>query len=431
MTKINVFTLGCSKNRVDSEVLIRQLEENNFTVEHESENPDFDTIIINTCGFIGDAKEESIETILNFVSAKEDGLVDKILVFGCLTERYKDELMLEIPEVDGWFGKFELEKILNFLGATIFPKITPVRTITTPSHYAFLKISEGCNRTCSFCAIPKITKGHKSRTMESLVNETKQLINQGVKEIILIAQDLSYYGLDLYKKQMLGPLMEELAQLQGLKWLRIHYTYPAYFPKDILAVMAKHNNICNYMDIALQHISDNMLTKMRRNINKQETYDLIKEFRDEVPGIALRTTLLVGHPGETEADFEELKQFVKDIRFDRLGVFPYSHEENTYADVNYTDDIPDNVKEKRVGEIMELQQQISLEQNQSKIGKTHTVLIDSHEGEYFIGRSEFDSPEVDGEVLIKSEKPLIIGNFYEVNITDADDYDLYGQPNNS
>lgn len=428
MDRINIFTLGCSKNRVDTEVLIKQLQENGFSVDHESPENKHNTIIINTCGFIGDAKEESIETILNFCEAKSQGLISKVLVFGCLSERHKDELINEIPEVDAWFGKFELENMLKFLGSNPLPDLNPVRTLTTPAHYAFLKISEGCNRTCSFCAIPKITRGHKSRPTEELINEAKQLIKQGVKEIILIAQDLSYYGLDLYKKQMLATLMEELAQLKGLQWLRIHYTYPAHFPYDILPVMAKYSNVCNYMDIALQHVSDNMLSTMRRNISKKETYELIKRFRDEVPGMVLRTTLLTGHPGETEQDFEELKQFVKDVKFERLGVFAYSHEEDTYSYNNYSDDIDQEVKDKRVEELMELQQQISLEYNNNKIGKTFKVLVDRQEGEYFVGRTESDSPEVDGEVLISSSKPLIIGNFYEINITGADEYDLFGRP---
>ncbi len=426
--KINIFTLGCSKNRVDTEVLIKQLQENGHVVKHEDPKDDFDTILINTCGFIGDAKEESIETILNFTQAKGDGIIKKVLVFGCLSERYKDDLIAEIPEVDAWFGKFELDKMLTYLGSTKFTALNPIRTLTTPSHYAFLKISEGCNRTCSFCAIPIITKGHKSKSINDLVDEAKQLLNQGVKEIILIAQDLSYYGIDLYKKQMLAPLMEELAQLHGLKWLRIHYTYPAKFPIDILPVMAKHKNICNYMDIALQHISNNVLKAMRRNITKEETYKLIEEFRKQVPGITLRTTLLVGHPGETEEDFEQLKQFVSDVKFERLGVFPYSHEDDTYSYLNYKDDIPQEVKDRRAGELMELQQQISFEHNQNKINTTCKVLIDRREGEYYIGRTESDSPEVDGEVLVSSKKPLILGEFYKVHINEADDYDLYGTP---
>jgi ribosomal protein S12 methylthiotransferase len=424
---VNIFTLGCSKNRVDSEVTMKQLSENGYSVVHESAKEKADFVLINTCGFIGDAKEESIETILNFVKAKENGMVKKVLVFGCLSERYKDELMKEIPEVDAWFGKFELPKMLKYMTASHFPTLMPNRIITTPSHYAFLKISEGCNRGCSFCAIPNITGSHISRTMESLVEEATSLVANGVKELILIAQELSYYGIDLYKKQMLAPLMEQLAQIPGLAWLRIHYTYPARFPMDILPVMAKYPNICKYMDIALQHISHPMLSAMRRNVTKEETFTLIRAFREQVPGINLRTTLMVGHPGETEQDFQELVQFVKDIRFERLGVFTYSHEENTYAWNNYKDEVPDEIKQRRADEIMEIQQHISLELNQLKIGKTFKVLIDRREGEYYIGRTEFDSPEVDNEVLITTSKRLAIGTFKEVMVTEADEYDLYAK----
>lgn len=426
--KVNIFTLGCSKNRVDSEVLMKQLVENGFEVSHESADEHFNYIIINTCGFIHDAKEESIETILNFTRAKEEGVIDKIIVFGCLSERYKDELEKEIPEVDAWFGKFELEKMLSFMLIDVKPKLMPNRIITTPSHYAYLKISEGCNRACSYCAIPKITGNHISRSIDDLVEEAESLVKMGVKEIILIAQDLSYYGLDIYKKQMLAPLMEKIAQIPGVKWLRIHYTYPANFPMDILPVMAKYPNICNYMDIALQHISDSMLTKMQRRVSKDDTYNLIKKFREQVPGITLRTTLMVGHPEETDEDFEELKQFVSDVRFERLGVFEYSHEENTPAFDNYSDNISAEVKADRAAEIMELQQQISFELNQEKIGKEFKVLIDRREGDYYIGRTEFDSPEVDDEVLVSSSKKIQIGTFAFVKITDADDYDLFASP---
>ena len=423
---INILTLGCSKNRVDSEVLMKQLAENGYNVAHEADDLEFNTdiIIINTCGFIGDAKEESIETILNYIEVKEDGIIDKIIVFGCLSERYKKELKKEIPEVDAWFGKFELAEMLKYFKSKEKPFI-PNRILTTPSHYAYLKISEGCDRTCSFCAIPLITGKHKSKTIEQLVAETQSLVKMGVKEIILIAQELSYYGIDIYKKQMLAPLMDELAQIQGVEWLRIHYTYPASFPFDILPVMAKHKNICNYMDIALQHISNNMLSLMKRNVTKAETYNLISEFRKQVPNINLRTTLLVGHPGETEQDFEELKQFVKDIRFERLGVFEYSHEEQTYAYNNYNDDVPADVKAARAAEIMDIQQQISLELNTQKIGETCKVLIDRKEGVYYIGRTEYDSPEVDTEVLINSDKKLQIGKFVFVKIIDADEFDLF------
>ncbi len=422
---VNIFTLGCSKNRVDSEVLMKQLVENGFIVSHESAGETFDYVLINTCGFIHDAKEESIEIILNFVQAKQDGFIKKVIVFGCLTERYKSELKKEIPEVDAWFGKFELKKMLGYMSVSIQPKLMPNRIITTPSHYAYLKISEGCDRTCSYCAIPKITGNHISIPIDELVNETKALVKMGVKEIILIAQDLSYYGLDIYNKQMLAPLMEQIAGIPGVEWLRIHYTYPAKFPMDILAVMNKYPNICNYMDIALQHISDPMLSVMKRNITKIGTYELINEFRKQVVGIYLRTTLMVGHPGETEADFNELKQFVSDIKFERLGVFEYSHEENTYAYDNYRDDIPPEVKAYRAAEIMEIQQQISLELNRNKIGKTFRVLVDRREGEYYIGRTEFDSPEVDNEVLITTTKKMQIGAFKYVKITDADEHDLF------
>lgn len=423
--KINVFTLGCSKNRVDTEILMRQLKENGFTVRHQSTKNIYPIIIINTCGFIGDAKQESIDVILNFAEAKKDGVVKKILVFGCLSERYKQQLIPEIPEVDGWFGKFELQKMLHFLG--VEKKIvSPLRIITTPKHYAYLKISEGCNRTCSFCAIPLITKKHKSVTIENVIKQAHELVNQGIKEIVLIAQDLSFYGIDLYKKPMLATLMEQIAQIKGVQWLRIHYTYPAQFPLNILPVMAKYENICNYMDIALQHISNNMLKKMRRNISKQQTYDLINTFKKEVPNIILRTTLLVGHPHETEKDFEELKQFVCDVEFDRLGVFAYSHEENTYAFKKYDDNISDEVKQQRVDEIMNIQSQISLNKNKQKIGKQLKVIIDSAENKQYIGRTQADSPEVDGEVIVTSKKRLTIGNFYNVDINSADEYDLMG-----
>jgi ribosomal protein S12 methylthiotransferase len=425
--KINIITLGCSKNRVDSEVLMKQLAENGFVVTHESEEGGFDYVVINTCGFIGDAKEESIDTILQFCDAREEGLIEKVVVFGCLSERYGNELSDEIPEVDAWFGKFDLIKMLEFFGAKHMKTDSPWRILTTPPHYAFVKISEGCNRTCSFCAIPKMTGKHKSRPMEVIVEEVSGLIAQGTREIILIAQDLSFYGLDIYKKTMLAELMDKLALLPGLKWLRIHYTYPAGFPLEILDVMAKHDNICNYLDIALQHVSDNMLSKMRRNISKEETYTLLRTIREKVPGIHLRTTLLVGHPGETKKDFEELKQFVSDIRFERLGIFPYSHEEDTYAWDNYEDNIADDVKDKRAEEIMKIQEAISYQHNEGKIGQEFDVVIDGIEGEYTIGRTMFDSPEVDNEVLIESVLPLEKGSYHKVRIIDADEYDVYGE----
>lgn len=423
---INLLTMGCSKNRVDSEILMRQLVANGFDVSYEAESGNFDFVVINTCGFINDAKEESINTILEFAEQKKHRRVGKIVVCGCLSQRYREELKAEIPEVDAWFGKFELKPMLQYFNAEYHCNLQPGRTLTTPSHYAYVKISEGCNRTCSFCAIPNITGSYKSRPKEEILEECRLLVASGVKEIILIAQDLSFYGVDLYKKQCLAELMEQIAEIDGLAWLRIHYTYPAHFPLDVLDVMARHSNICNYLDIALQHISDNMLTRMRRNISKQETYNLVREFRKRVPGLVLRTTLLVGHPDETDQDFAELVDFVKDVRFDRLGVFTYSNEEHTYAFENYTDNVPEDVKQRRMEEIMAIQQQISLEINQKKIGQTIKVLIDRQEGEYFVGRSEGDSPEVDGEVLVSGAN-LPIGDFVSVRVTDADEFDLYAE----
>lgn len=423
---INLLTMGCSKNRVDSEILMRQLVANGFDVSYEAESGKFDFVVINTCGFINDAKEESINTILEFAEQKKNRRVGKIVVCGCLSQRYREELKAEIPEVDAWFGKFELKPMLQYFNAEYHCNLQPGRTLTTPPHYAYVKISEGCNRTCSFCAIPNITGSYKSRPKEEILEECRLLVASGVKEIILIAQDLSFYGVDLYKKQCLAELMEQIAEIDGLAWLRIHYTYPAHFPLDVLDVMARHSNICNYLDIALQHISDNMLTRMRRNISKQETYNLVREFRKRVPGLVLRTTLLVGHPDETDQDFAELVEFVKDVRFDRLGVFTYSNEEHTYAFENYTDNVPEDVKQRRMEEIMAIQQQISLEINQKKIVQTIKVLIDRQEGEYFVGRSEGDSPEVDGEVLVSGAN-LPIGDFVSVRVTDADEFDLYAE----
>lgn len=426
--KINVITLGCSKNLVDSEVLLKQLEANNLSVEHNSNKSDFDTVIINTCGFIDDAKQESIDTILDYANAKKQGIIKNLFVTGCLSERYKDELKKEIPEVDEYFGTNNLKDIIKTIGVDYKKELIGERLLTTPKHYAYLKISEGCDRTCSYCAIPLMRGKYKSKTIETVIDEAKYLANQGVKELILIAQDLSYYGLDIYKEQKLADLLKKLSDIKGVEWIRIHYTYPTNFPYDILNVMYEKANICNYLDIAFQHISNNVLSLMRRNITKQETYDLIKRIRTSVPNIAIRTTLLVGHPNETEQDFEELKQFVKDIKFDRLGVFTYSHEEDTYAYKNYKDNVPEQVKQQRSDEIMEIQRQISQELNTKKIGKQFNVIIDREEGGYFIGRTEYDSPEVDDEVLVsKSNKNIIIGNFYKVEITSSDDYDLYAK----
>lgn len=422
--KINLLTMGCSKNRVDTELLMRQLDANGFDVYYEAEKGKFDYVAINTCGFINDAKEESINIILEYAELKKKKKIGKIVVFGCLSQRYRTDLEAEMPEVDAWFGKFELKKMLEYFGSEYFCNLQPRRIITTPPHYAYVKIAEGCNRTCSFCAIPHITGHYKSRTKEDILQECQALVMSGVKEIILIAQDLSFYGVDLYKKQCLGELMEDIANIKGLHWLRIHYTYPAHFPIDALDVMARHDNICKYIDIALQHISDNMLTRMRRNISKQETYDLVAKFRERVPGLVLRTTLLVGHPDETDEDFAELVEFVERTRFDRLGVFTYSNEEDTYAYKNYADNVPDNVKQQRMEQIMQIQQQISLDINQKKIGQTLEVLIDRKEGEFFVGRSQGDSPEVDGEVLVTADN-LQIGSVINAKITDADEFDLY------
>ena len=423
---IDIITLGCSKNLVDSEKLMRQLESNGYKVTHDSPNPQGEIAVINTCGFIGDAKEESINMILEFCEAKEEGRLKKLYVMGCLSERYLQELKVEIPQVDKFYGKFNWNELLNDLGKTYQSERAIERTLTTPKHYAYLKISEGCDRKCSYCAIPIITGKHTSRPMEEILDEVKLLVSEGVKEFQVIAQELTYYGVDLYKTQKLPELIERIAEIPGVEWIRLHYAYPAHFPEDLFRVMREHDNVCKYMDIALQHISDNMLTKMRRNVTKAETYDLIDKFRKEVPGIHLRTTLMVGHPGETEEDFEELKEFVKNARFDRMGAFRYSEEEGTYSAQNYDDNVPPEVKQRRLDELMSLQQEISADISHSKIGKQFKVIIDRKEGDYYIGRTQYDSPEVDPEVLIKSEKRLFIGRFYQVLITEADDFDLYG-----
>lgn len=423
--RVDIITMGCSKNLVDSEQLISLFEANGFDVEHDAAEPKGNIAVINTCGFIGDAKEESINMILDFAALRKSGDLDKLFVMGCLSERYKEDLAKEIPEVDKYFGKFDWSAVIDELVEKPVRKSVK-RTLTTPSHYAYLKISEGCNRACSYCAIPLMTGKHKSRPIEEIVAETALLANQGVKELQIIAQDLSFYGLDLYNKNRLADLISSLADVKGIEWIRLHYMYPAGFPTDLLAVIRERENVCLYLDMALQHISDNMLKLMRRNVTKQQTYDLLAKIRKEVPGIHLRTTLLTGHPGETAADFEELKQFVKDIKFDRLGVFPYSEEDGTYAGDNYTDDIPDEVKQDRTDELMAIQEEISLELHTAKIGMALKVIIDRKEDDYWIGRTEFDSPEVDPEVLVTSEKELQIGQFYMVTIMSAEPYDLHG-----
>ena len=426
--KINVISLGCSKNLVDSELFLSQMAANGYAVSHNSDDSKARIVAINTCGFIGDAKEESVNTILGYADAKKRGLIDKIYVFGCLSERYKDDLQTEIPEVDGVYGKFQIKKMVEDLNADYKMSLSRKRYLTTPSHYAYLKISEGCNRTCSYCAIPKMTGKHKSVSIENLITEAKGLAEGGVKELLIIAQDLSDYGRDIYKESGLASLIEELSQINGIEWIKLHYAYPANFPFEILPVMREKPNVAKYLDIALQHCSNNMLSLMRRNVTKEGTVKLLARIREEVPGIHLRTTLLVGHPGETEADFEELKDFVREMRFERLGVFTYSHEEGTIAGELYEDNVPAETKQARADEIMAIQQSISAEINATKIGQTMNVVIDRVEGDYFIGRTEFDSPEVDGEVLILvTGKPLKPGNYYPVKITGADDFDLYGE----
>ena len=423
---VDIITLGCSKNLVDSEKLMRQLEKNGYKVTHDSSCPQGEIAVINTCGFIGDAKEESINTILEFCQAKEEGRLKQLYVMGCLSERYLNDLQVEIPQVDKFYGKFNWSELLSDLGKIYYKEDAIERHLTTPKHYAYLKISEGCNRKCAYCAIPIITGSHISRPMEEILSEVKALVAKGVKEFQVIAQELTYYGVDLYKKQMLPDLIEQMSEIPGVKWIRLHYAYPAHFPQELFRVMREHDNVCKYMDIALQHISDNMLQRMHRHVTKEETYTLIEQFRKEVPGIHLRTTLMVGYPGETETDFEELKEFVRKVRFDRMGAFAYSEEEGTYSAKHYKDNIPQEVKQQRLDELMAIQQEISNELSHAKIGKEFQVIIDRKEGDYYIGRTEFDSPEVDPEVLIKQEgKTLRIGSFHRVKVYDADDFDLY------
>ena len=426
--RINVVTLGCSKNVYDSEVLMGQLKANNKDVVHEEEG---NIVVINTCGFIDNAKEQSVNTILEFVAKKEQGDVDKVFVTGCLSERYKPDLQKEIPNVDQYFGTTELPGLLKALEADYKHELIGERLTTTPKNYAYLKIAEGCDRPCSFCAIPLMRGGHKSTPIENLVTEAKKLAANGVKELILIAQDLTYYGLDLYKKRNLAELLENLVKVEGIEWIRLHYAFPTGFPMDVLEVMKREPKICNYLDIPLQHISDDLLKSMRRGTTHKKTTDLLYKFRETVPEMAIRTTLIVGYPGETEAHFQELKEWVKEMRFERLGCFTYSHEENTHA-YNLEDDVPDEVKQERANEVMEIQSQISWELNQQKIGQTFKVIIDRKEGNYFIGRTEFDSPDVDNEVLIDAtEIYLKTGEYYDIKITDAADFDLYGTPLNA
>jgi ribosomal protein S12 methylthiotransferase len=425
--KINIVTLGCSKNIVDSEVLMGQLRGNKIDVSHESEKLDFGTVIINTCGFIDNAKQESIDTILKYVELKEKGDIEKVYVTGCLSQRYKDDLEKEIPNVDAYFGTNDLVRILKTVGADYKHELIGERLITTPSHYAYFKIAEGCNRPCSFCAIPIMRGGHVSKTIEDLVKEAKHLAKNGTKELILIAQDLTYYGLDIYNDRKLGDLLKHLSDIEGIEWIRMQYAYPSQFPMDVLDVMNERSNVCKYLDMPLQHITDNMLKSMRRGITKRRTIELVNDIRAKVPDIALRTTLIAGYPGETEKDVEEVLKFVEEMRFDRLGVFTYSHEENTHA-YSLVDNIPDEEKQERADQIMAVQQDISLELNQAKIGKQYKVLVDRIEKDHFIGRTEFDSPEVDNEVLITAkDEYLRIGDFVQVEIESAEEFDLYAK----
>ena len=425
--KVNVVTLGCSKNTFDSEVLMAQLKANHFDVEHESLDDDAEIVIINTCGFIDNAKQESIDTIIRYAEAKAEGLVDKVYVTGCLSERYRDDLEKEIPEVDAYFGTRDLPRLLKTLKADYKHELVGERILTTPNHFAYFKIAEGCDRPCSFCAIPLMRGNHVSTPIEDLVTMAKSLAAKGVKELMLIAQDLTYYGLDLYKKRALSDLINRLADVEGIEWIRLHYAFPSGFPMDVLDVMNERENVCKYLDMPLQHGSTKILQSMRRGITREKTEELIASIRDKVPGISLRTTLIAGYPGETKADFQEMYEFVERSRFDRLGIFTYSHEENTHAYL-LKDDVTAKMKKKRADEIMELQSGISYELNQLRVGQTMKVLFDRAEGDFFIGRTEFDSPEVDNEVLIKKEDGFVrMGDFSNVLITSADHYDLYGK----
>lgn len=422
--RIDVISLGCSKNLVDSERLLKQLELSGFQAFHNSDNVDGDIVIINTCGFIGDAKEESINTILTYAEAKNEGRIKELYVMGCLSERYRDDLLSEIPEIDRIYGKFDWVNIVSDIIKRNPATMPYDRVITTPSHYTYLKIAEGCNRFCAFCAIPLITGRYKSRPIEEILEEVRMLVGKGVKEFNVIAQDLSSYGLDIYKRLALPELIDRMAEIDGVKWIRLHYAYPSEFPYEILDVMARHSNVCNYLDIALQHINNDVLKNMRRHITKEETLALIRTIREKVPGIHIRATLMVGFPGETDEAFNELKEFVREAKFERMGAFAYCEEDDTYAAKNFSDSIPQEVKESRLEKIMAIQEDVALESNQSKIGKTMTVVIDREEPDYFVGRTEFDSPEVDPEVLIDKDDRLTVGNFYDVEITDALPFEL-------
>ena len=425
---IDIISLGCSKNLVDSEWLMGLMEANGYHCTHDSDDPQGEIVVVNTCGFIADAKEESINTILEFAQAKTEGRIEKLFVMGCLSERYLADLEKEIPEVDGWYGKFNYRNLLKDISRNEEGGMrNGFRKITTPPHYTYIKISEGCDRHCAYCAIPLITGRHKSRPMEEILDEVRQLVKQGTKEFNVIAQELTYYGVDIDGRQHIAELIEKMADISGVAWIRLHYAYPTHFPWDLLRVMRENPNVCKYLDIALQHISDNMLSRMQRHVTKAETYELVERLRKEVPGIHIRTTLMVGFPGETEEDFEELKTFVKWARFERMGAFAYSEEEGTYSEQHYDDDVPEEVKQRRLDQLMRIQQHISKELEAEKVDKTLKVIIDRQEGDYYIGRTEFCSPEVDPEVLIPvAERKLTIGTFYDVLITDSEEFDLYG-----
>mgnify|MGYP004512579909 FL=1 len=426
--QIDIITMGCSKNLVDSEALMTMFEQAGYHCTHDAKRIDGEIVVVNTCGFIEDAKQESIDTILELVQAKEEGRISKLFVMGCLSQRYKDELEEEIPQVDKYYGKFNFKQLLTDLGKPDVPTCSGDRLITTPHHYAYVKISEGCDRRCAYCAIPIITGKHVSRPKEEILDEVRSLVERGVKEFQIIAQELTYYGVDIDGKRRIADLIAEMADIKGVKWIRLHYAYPNQFPLELLDVIREKPNVCKYLDIALQHISDNMLTRMHRHVSKQETMDLIEQIRERVPGICLRTTLMVGFPGETEEDFKELVDFVKWAKFERMGAFAYSEEEGTYSAEHYDDDVPAEVKQRRLDKLMAVQQRISAEVEAAKVGKTLTTIIDRREGDYYVGRTEFCSPEVDPEVLIPADKRrLRSGCFYNVHITDSDDFDLYGE----
>lgn len=425
--KVDIITLGCSKNLVDSEQLMRQFVANGYTVEHDPHKINGEIVVVNTCGFIGDAQEESINMILELGEQKQKGRIGKLFVMGCLSERFLKDLEKELPEVDRFYGKFNWKELISDLGKSYHQELATDRVLTTPRHYAYVKIGEGCNRTCSYCSIPIITGAYQSRPMDEIVDEVRGLVAQGVKEFQMIAQDLTFYGLDRYKRMALPELVERVSDIPGVEWIRLHYGYPSHFPYDLLPVMRERDNVCKYMDIALQHISDPMLKMMRRNITKAETNELLERMRREVPGIHLRTTLMVGHPGETEHDFEELIRFVKDIRFERMGAFAYSHEEGTYAYQHYKDEIPQEVKQDRLDYLMRVQEGISADVNASKVGQTFRVIVDREEEDFYVGRTQYDSPEVDPEILISKDTPLSPGSFYQVKVIDAQAFDLCGK----